>query len=49
MLKIEICILCKNELEAFSKIFPIIKKEFLKINLNYFVMDGGSKDGSIKF
>ena len=49
MLKIEICILCKNELEAFSKIFPIIKKEFFKINLNYFVMDGGSKDGSIKF
>ena len=49
MIKIEICILCKNELKSFSKTYYSFRKITKKIGLNFFVMDGNSTDGLINF
>lgn len=49
MLNIEVCLLCKNEYLSFSKIFEKLQKELDTIKINFFIMDGGSTDGSIEF
>ncbi len=49
MIKIEICILCKNELKSFSLTYYSFRKITKKIGLNFFVMDGNSTDGLINF
>ncbi len=49
MISTEICILCKNELESLSKIYKKLNEELRKNNLNYFILDGGSSDGSLEF
>ena len=48
-MNIEVCLLCKNEYLSLSKIFKKLKKELKKIKINFFIMDGGSTDGSINF
>ena len=48
-MNIEVCLLCKNEYLSFSKIFKKLKKELKKIKIRFFIMDGGSTDGSIEF
>ena len=48
-MNIEVCLLCKNEYLSLSKIFKKLKKELKKIKIKFFIMDGGSTDGSIKF
>ena len=45
----EVCLLCKNENLSLSKIYKKLKKELNKIKINFFIMDGGSTDGSIEF
>ena len=49
MLDIKVCLLCKNELMSFSKIYNKLNKELKRIKIKYFVIDGGSTDGSLKF
>jgi|TARA_B110000027_G_C16122421_1_gene304123 hypothetical protein len=49
MIKTEVCLLCKNEYLSLSKIFKKIKKELNKLKVDFFIMDGGSNDGSIEF
>ena len=48
-MNIEVCLLCKNENLSLSKIYKKLKKELSKIKINFFIMDGGSTDGSIEF
>lgn len=48
-MNIEVCLLCKNENLSLSKIYKKLKKELSKIKINFFIMDGGSIDGSIEF
>lgn len=48
-MNIEVCLLCKNENLSLSKIYKKLKKELNKIKINFFIMDGGSTDGSIEF
>ena len=49
MLDIKVCLLCKNELMSFSKIYNKLNKELKRIKIKYFVIDGGSTDGSLNF
>jgi len=48
-MKIEICILCKNELESFRKIYLNFLKITKRLGLNFFIMDGNSTDGLVNF
>jgi len=48
-MKIEICILCKNELKSFRKIYFSFLKIIKKNGLNFFIMDGNSTDGLVNF
>ena len=48
-MNMEVCLLCKNENLSLSKIYKKLKKELSKIKINFFIMDGGSTDGSIEF
>lgn len=48
-MNIEVCLLCKNEYLSLSKIFKKLKKELKNIKIKFFIMDGGSTDGSIEF
>ncbi len=48
-MNIEVCLLCKNEFLSLSKIFKKLKRELKKIKIKFFIMDGGSDDGSIEF
>ena len=48
-MNMEVCLLCKNENLSLSKIYKKLKKELNKIKINFFIMDGGSTDGSIEF
>ena len=48
-MNIEVCLLCKNEFLSLSKIFKKLKKELKKIKIKFFIMDGGSDDGSVEF
>jgi len=48
-MNIEVCLLCKNEFLSLNKIFKKLKKELKKIKIKFFIMDGGSDDGSIEF
>ena len=48
-MNIEVCLLCKNELLSLSKIFKKLKNELKNIKIKFFIMDGGSDDGSIEF
>ncbi len=48
-LKVEVCILCKNELVCLRKIYKKIKIFLNKNKINFFVIDASSTDGSRKF
>lgn len=48
-LKVEVCILCKNELVCLKKIYKKIKFFLDKIKINFFIIDASSTDGSKQF
>ena len=48
-LKVEVCILCKNELVCLKKIYKKIKFFLDKIKINFFIIDASSTDGSNNF